>query len=816
MIMSQQLCQSASGLATRKFVNDDDDIPIPQAAALTQKVAAAAGDNFRQLEGYDCAQPREVYDITLGEVRDCNKKQKAVTMVNVTYQLVQEEETTRFKGLKCTVIRTRTVDFCGNADHKTSAATENEFEHSLSPTIDQCRLWHRALKYTDPTGATHDLKLHQRTIIRYYEKGRDYVSSNQVSCKGENHRIKGVIVPEVVVAVHLKITLEAERFVQAEDELLAATSQIHLPCTKHEDGCQTADGTFAWHLEEGYCNIAVMRENVHGAEVTTDKGEIVFMSNDGSLVRLIRKGTRTACGRIIYITNYPGVYLHADLTLQPFHRKVDPAEFKLASFTANLNDYLYATISERLEDETNFSLRHDCEAQAKAAKQQYWAQWREPGLVTFLLEPGVFASSSGEVLYHYRCRPLVVRAIDTNRCYQALPVQTVDNDIHNVAADSKMDAFQPTLYQPETGEGRPMLFLEPITHRLSRFGIAVPCSGRFQSKYRNKQGDWIMATPAIHRAPAPKLTDLRDKERARESPKEISWSEGGIYNQQEVDSIERSLEFSRARMALGSKLTEQAIHFDPNGSIGPGHLFPDVPTFAQMTTGFLAKILSFIHYTGETCAVFLVALFVSRALMTLAGGCFRGWFIHKEHGCGRQLVWLFVPDWMIFRRYHRDRKRRRREKTPADDDSGHYMELSARAKSADHSSRRRRRSPMGDSCKRTHSESPGPRRQVMLTETAPAAWTMAFNRNRRAEDQYDNPNWGPVDRVPLPRGREIDYNNVHANITEVHAAATAAAAAGTAASAAAAAFSPPVAPARPATAELPERLYPLAGLAPDS
>ena len=118
------------------------------------------------------------------------------------------------------------------------------------------------------------------------------------------------------------------------------------------------------------------------------------MSTDGSLVRLVKKNAVSMCGRVVYRTNYKHLYLVPYPTSEPFTRQVEPESMSTSTYVRNRDDYLYNNTLEMIEQEFQGVLNNDCQRRAQNAKLHFWLQHVDPGLTTWFLGNGSFATTS--------------------------------------------------------------------------------------------------------------------------------------------------------------------------------------------------------------------------------------------------------------------------------------------------------------------------------------------------------------------------------------------------------------------------------------
>ena len=364
--------------------------------------------------------------------------------------------------------------------------------------------------------------------------------------------------------------------------------------------------------------------------MTDEDGKKVFVSVDGSLVRLILQEavSVTGCDTLVQATNYPDFFVVPLESPPRFIRTISAHAVSLVSYINNRDDFLFSHLNARLEEEFHHVLGADCRMRIQQQQLQFWLQHRDPGLTTWILGNGTFATAAGEVLYHYQCAPVQVRAVNRDqRCYQALPVEVMDS------GDSTYLG------------GRPM-FLEPLTHRLTTEGIVVPCSKQFVAKFRNLNGDWIQAAPELFRATTPFMLGAEALEKRLSGP-QIDPAHGGLYTEEDLRSMEAYRDLPRAITRISADFVSQAPYQvnlrDPEALWS---LFPGAPRF-----DIWAMTVSFIHDWGQVAAFFFGAYSLVNLSATVIIWLFRGVQMKRVEGCNRKLCWVPCLDLYLMRRW---------------------------------------------------------------------------------------------------------------------------------------------------------------------
>ena len=593
-----------------------------------------------QLQGYDCSEPRGVLDRALNsDDLMCDTQHRHIAMEkNVTYQLLVRETNQRFKGWRCEIRDSRSVHYCGNYDHQTAYERLNYRKLPLHMDPMDCRLMVDRKEYQDPKGKKHTINKGGVTLVFYEEIGTTWAtgttpdSTSEIECQGGKWEIDGLHFTDMIVTHQLRITVVKEEYHAEDGQVTALTDGTRIPCGPSAGACQTAEATYLWKVPKETCEMAVSKV-VTGVVATDEEGEQVFMSTDNSLVRLVFTQTESHCGRIIQATNYDNFYLAKLPHPMPFSRKLEASSISLSTYVNNRDDFLFNHMADILDAELGNVLRHNCRQRMKDRRKHYFLQHNIPGLVTYTLGNGTFATSAGEALYFYQCQPVLVRGVTAAHCYDALPVQLMVKDDDTNTIDDVTDF--------------PTLFLEPLTRRLTTSAAQIPCSSTFRSKYQLQNYRWISADPHLRETVDPAALAAPDTMRI-EIPRNIDWSKGGLYKQDELKKLETIIEMPRQREAMSWKILEP-FHGGtlPGGPLRADQVFPHMAS-VDYYGGFIARFLSFLDRFGEGSAI-LVALYVIwKGINALIAWLYGGVHFFKAFGCDPKLLWSLCPTlWLL-------------------------------------------------------------------------------------------------------------------------------------------------------------------------
>ena len=598
------------------------------------------------LGGYDCKRPKGITATSSVIIGKCSIPDigKVKQSDEREFQVVQTKTKTELKGYRCKRTVTQMTSYCGTYDHSTPIPQHTFFQEPVRVSSAEC--WSMGINkvYRDLQGKDHQITPGIEIAISYFKlgntRGSEGIDGNQVRCTGGQFMIDNVLVDRTVIYVRERIKLQEEIFVERKDHSLIATyDNLRLDCKKEDKLCQAGKTSYVWHLDEqdncevGYVN--VFRGSVTSADSVTDK---IVMSTDGSLQRFILRGQTEKCGRSVFRTNYPEIFLYemtsdANIKTNPFQTKLDHSERKLALFVTNRDDYLYHRLKNQLREEFSDVWRHDCQRRFEDTKTTHYMSREMPGFHTYRIGGNTFLTTAGEVVYTYKCKPVLLQALQTKRCYDALPVRVLDDE---------------HLYEEAPSDDTPPeSFLEPLTHRLTQISAALPCRPGFHARYQDIFGRWFSVSPTLLEAGEP--GDITIVEKLQNSSLHITpdedFSQNGIYSNKELDELQAYLEFGRKERVLTYKLTEQASYSHPDSFITPGILFPNnVVPGGSWPTFVMGRVWGWLRSFGEITSIIVALVFIIRLLWYLAKVSCSCYHIHSVDGCSPNLAWSFCSD----------------------------------------------------------------------------------------------------------------------------------------------------------------------------
>ena len=583
---------------------------------------------------YDCSQPQKLEDRALDDDQfTCTDDAIMVSQTNETYQVLIKETKQKISGTKCVIRDTRSASYCGHLSHGTTFDLMGYTNVPKLLTERECRNLRDKQNYKQPDGQIVQVKKNEWFNGFYFEVGNSKwgasnfgSSGGRVDCKGGEWKHQGKTYHGMVVSHSYTIGFFDDELEWNGDYMLSTSDNIRLIANPRDHGFEGGEATYIWLGGEDWCPMGVSKEAT-GIMAKDERGREVFMSTDGNLVRLIKGKQETMCGRLIYGTNYVDVFMADADTLRPFSRRIEASGVSLSTYVNARDDFLYNHLVDKINAEMKSVLTGHCENRRTKARQDYFLQHKNPGIVTYGFGNGTFAATAGEVMYFYTCRPEVVTARETSQCYDALPV--------SLAYDSRLlKQFNATT----------RWYLEPLTRRLTRFASVVSCTIHFSAKYKSLTGKWISVSPEIRSAPRPKLT-AKPIEILTQLHADKDFSKGGIYSKSDMKAWEAYAFTGRIRDSVSSRLALTVSQNYQQGS-GSAHFQTPSSWFHSQLMGFI----SFLDRWGKIAAIVIslsILWQLINKIISMAYGAFQ--IYQSSMGFSWRLLWSLCPTMFLIR-----------------------------------------------------------------------------------------------------------------------------------------------------------------------
>ena len=535
-----------------------------------------------------------------------------------------------------------------------------------------CRQMSSINMYTDDTGKRHKATPNYLLTIEYYVSGssvsphKSWLHGTQLTCTGTKMTIGGVEIHNMVTRRVEEILYRKEKIIQRHEdgEIIAFYNNIRLSCPIENKYCLTNSITYIWDIPlKEHCPLYDVKHfignfMIHKETVPYTGDKQVVMSTDQSHVRFIITGEKIECGRKYLTTNYDEILLREvaakassssrlSKRVGEVTRPVPKDEIQISNFVINRDDYLVNFINLRLIDEFSRVFYDNCKSDLQHLKADHFLDRKIPGYHTYRLGGANYITAAGEIAYFYKCKPILVSAINAKQCYDALPIDMPDvSNLHS--------------YQQDNGETVevPKYFLEPLTHRITTVAKEQPCITRFFARYKDIFGKWFAITPTIEPADSP---DPLEVSQITQNPDyqfpfwDKDMSKGGIYEPEAIDELILWLENNRREEVVISQLATQVGTLHAGQYISPDQLFPAYTLQGGTWHNFiLGKIWGFFRGLGEFFSTLFGIFLFAKIGLYLAKTFMNCYYLYASHGRSPQLLWGFCTETFMTRQYWKD------------------------------------------------------------------------------------------------------------------------------------------------------------------
>ena len=396
---------------------------------------------------YDCSRPENKTTVEAPGMQKCQVS-TPIRQQNRTYLLLQAAKTTRLPAQSCQVIQSRFAWRDGVWDHLTFSPLMSSFYQPLEVTQKECAKMWKDKRYLDPEGKEHVLTENSTTMVQFHAAGNCKHGDDRedIDCTGGEYVYQNKKYYHMVVWIQLDITLRSEEVVASHQDYSVTVhrTQVILPCRTSNGGCiHPSAGTFLWdqYHPDLDCNLYKLR-HTKGIDVIDEQGEVTYLSQDGSMVRLDKEEPISRCHHVVFRTQYPHLFLTEVLDSPHYNRPLHPSEMSTITYANQQDSFLFGELTAIIKQEYSAVRQHLCQqklqhrrgAYAQAAAEQ---RMLKDGETVFLGE-GWFALASGEVWYRYHCRALQVSAYNHESCFDSLPVRLAEPDLHRYLSDRSL------------------------------------------------------------------------------------------------------------------------------------------------------------------------------------------------------------------------------------------------------------------------------------------------------------------------------------------------------------------------------------------
>lgn len=420
------------------------------------------------LVGFDCNNgPINHTIISLVHHPTCEDKQRNITQDNVELVVTQVMDKDSIEVIRCNIIAHHEVFYCGIISD--SPQDSGIYTEIISVSRDECNELVKNQRYKVPyTGELFDVKESKQTIS-YTSFGK----MNSGSCtSGGTLKAIGKEWPRAIRLTNLEIQYQISNGVVffENDQIEVAPSFF---CKYSRSACYNCDSGYSfWEVKTPECyeerpkaivfqGYGLLIRDYTSREVVT---YIQVSQHDYDFQILMKTSDTHICGLASHSTEHPGLFvtiLHNN-RLVGISKKVNPNDHLLTYLNSKL---IYAMRHTKIQVEELYSLfeKKRCELKSDAIKGLLTLARIDPNDFAYQYtgQPGHAAVVRGEVVYLFKCSPVIVEPVEVGvTCYNELQV----------------------IYNNKT------VFMSPRTRIITNVGRIIPCSPIMEPIYY--YGDW--------------------------------------------------------------------------------------------------------------------------------------------------------------------------------------------------------------------------------------------------------------------------------------------------------------------------------------
>ncbi len=638
---------------------------IPVLLCIIHLVATELSTEDLWFEAYDCSQPSQVRPIGVAHSQECKRQPTPEKLEPAKYLVLQESKFRRTKAIRCYMEETQVTMHCGAMDHQTYAPNWSHYNIPKSVSKADCQKYWETQNYHVARG-DRNFKLIRNAvnIFDFENSGSTEYHSEEVECEGGSIYHNGKEYKGNVQHIQRSLKIEEiDILIDDNDGVILNKDQVRLPCTLNDETCETSQGRVNWQplRPQDRCQLYLARNTIGVNVIAGDK--TVYMTRDGSRIRLQHAHETRKCGYVVIATTYPNVYLAPSRHIHegPLLRSLPTPEISLQTY-AKLNDeYIYNRITEKVKEEFVAVQTRVCQSQMNNHQKQLNSKLtRQTAAIdgtTITLGGGFFATASGETWYQYACKRRVVRArTSATQCFSALPINMTSRD--GFEYWSKRHPETVSAHLNHQVPSMPPLYLEPVSRRIVTIGIPVPCVTEFAPMYQNTNQKWLKLTPTPTFTTAPEQPIETDTfpvetshidELLRDA--QSGFHDSGLYTGAKLDQWDTFQMAPRLTNDLGINMAasnNQTSGIEPDTDFDN---FFDHQNVVQLDpTNWSDQMLDSLRDYAKYVLYFLVLCLTIRGCTWVIGVYLRYKHVRRQcgaapslYGAARQLTGAFLP-----------------------------------------------------------------------------------------------------------------------------------------------------------------------------
>ncbi|XP_074035285.1 uncharacterized protein [Leptinotarsa decemlineata] len=581
---------------------------------------------------YDCSDERvNISTVSLRDVKKCPEPESTYLSDSISVKILQRNEIRHQCVRTCLIEVTRLMYHCGMHSH-TSLVEGGLSSYVDRLGADECRLLHRY----------RTLKLYQQDIGRITMNGSTSATLTLLgsidttgTCEGAIYHEKGRTWKDVVILVDVRI--QAREYMAKvninENEI---SMQGGITCQFMRGYCfDTILGESVWdsnfpttcddHLSLLYEGTAELISN----RLTSEK--FIVVEGELKIIALMLTRKEMLCNIEAWQTEHPRIVVverQAGRNIRPA-MNILPENTDLMAYVNSKFLYVEQSYKRGLDKLYIDTIHRRCQVRREILRNRLLMAPLTPHAISQTLqeEGGHVGRVLGEVLYILRCVPKVATIRRTDRCYHELPV-----NVNNLSK-----------------------FVAPITRVIQEYAEEIDCNGLTPPLYY-LDDQWIGLSPYPTIKNAPREIAV-DPEKPLQFAPIQPLSTRGLYTQEEISKVQRTLTFGMERKAVENILTRRIVGLKAEGQgLTTLNLF-NANEMKQLAKSTMKQLWGWFSDVGMFMSGLIGFYYIFRVVKYTIGVTLNGVHLYQTIGCGISLLaslWNTLTWWIIQRERPRE------------------------------------------------------------------------------------------------------------------------------------------------------------------
>ena len=580
------------------------------------------------IKAFDCSKPEFGNEYSLFDVEQCPEASPTrLIQSEDTYNIYQETTIVSVIVIECKLRSAELLLYCGHLSHSSIVKTQ-VLDLSEELTEEQCRDAGHIGQVKLSPDTTIKVQINSTTRQNIMIKG---TVSRDGSCTGETYKIDGQITKNIVVSREYEITI-TKYSANFDSQTGVMLTNGYTMCQLEHSSCRTGFSTLTYKYIAPICQLIFLKSvlllelqgkqtNLMSEEKISPSGygsfsnatkiekipetdtPLVLMSRDDDILRFIRKESKIKCNKKVYVTNYDNIYVSKH-RLADAQTNVKPVDLRQYYYFNNKIDYTYHRLLNKLETVYHETVKRDCLLHREVLRTKLTMAITNPDIATPLLsaEIGLFARTVGEVLYTFRCKPvLVTLRQEPDRCTNELPV----------------------IFQNQN------LYLEPVTRMITKNPTIIKCTRALAPKFQINGKVWI-SLPEQKPVTVPLTLELPKVTEVLQFNDIQNLAKKGLYTNAALEEASKYILFPRERARIMTLIARQSTKDLQNNPDFELLLSPE--HFKKATASYLKMVWGKFLFFGQIFSGFMGIYIVFTALKMLTQQLLSTYTLYKIFG----------------------------------------------------------------------------------------------------------------------------------------------------------------------------------------